>query len=151
MKRLTDADRKRIDNLHAEGKSVNDITKIIKEFSYTAIWQHVNRETVLEKSKQRYAETPKIVNTPSTLKYVETGRPMPPISPPSKMTIIIDKELAELRCQQLGLKPPVTTLANRPHNISHHGMKFIDGKWVANQDMNNNGIVRYYSSLRNGT
>jgi len=63
------------------------------------------------------------------------------------LLIIVDKELAENACKQMGLKPPVTTLANRPRNFSHSGMKWENGKWFIVQSAINNGVVSCTSPL----
>lgn len=136
MKRLSEANRKTIDELHAQGKSMKHIKEVLKDFSYSAIWNHINKDIVQIRNKKRYEAKPKPVFTVASKKYVPTNRPMPPTNPPSPLIIIVDKELAEVACKQIGLGPPVTTLANRPHNISHHGMRYVDGNWIANQNLN---------------
>lgn len=144
---LTDQERKIIDDLHGQGKALKDI-KIALQKSSSVIWNYINRDIVQQRNKKRWEVKPKANYLPSTQKYIPTGRPMPLTNPPKPMTIIVDKELAEIACRQMGLGQPVTTLKNRPHNISRHGMQYVDGKWIANQDLNNNGMVKYYSNLR---
>ena len=152
MAKLSDEDKKIIDDMYANDKSLAEIKRRFDGVSYVAIWNYVHRDIVQQRNKKRWADKPKSAYLPSTQQYVPTGKPMPPTNPPKPMTIIVDKELAELACKQMGLGPPVTTLANRPHNISHSGMKYIDGKWVANQDFINYGIVDYSAPvLRSNT
>lgn len=139
MPKLTDENKKLIDKLHSEGYSCRDIHSQVGTVTYMAVWQYINREILKERSKKRYLSKQKQVNIPAAnQKYVETGKAMPP-SYKSNLTIIVDKELAELACNQMGLKPPVTTLANRPQNISHSGMKWHDNKWVPMEGVNNYG------------
>lgn len=145
MAHLSDEDREIIDTLSAQGKTVKEIRDILGGCSYTAVWNRVNKEIVSKQAKKRHAEKVKQVNTISTTKYVPSDREMPPIYPPGDLLIINDKELAEIACKQLGLGKPVTTLANRPRNISHSGMRFIDGKWIANPAVSNEGMVKYCS------
>jgi len=72
--------------------------------------------------------------------YVETGKQMPPVHR-SDSILIISKELAELECARLGLKPPVLTLAERPGTYNANGWRRVGKKWVAGQPASNNGML----------
>jgi len=72
--------------------------------------------------------------------YVPTGRSLPPTCK-SKLTIIVDKELAELACKQMGLKPPVCSLAKRPRSYNANGWVWTGTEWVAGQAMCNDGML----------
>lgn len=139
MPKLTDENKKLIDKLHSEGYSCRDIHSQVNTVTYMAVWQYINREILKQRSKQRYLSKPRKVNIPAAnQKYVETGKVMPP-SYKSELTIIVDKDLVELACNQLGLEPPVTTLDNRPQSISHSGMKWDGSRWLATEGINNYG------------
>jgi len=72
--------------------------------------------------------------------YVDTGREMPPIHRPDSI-LIVSKELAELECARLGLKPPVSTLAERPCTYNANGWTRVGNKWMAGQPASNDGML----------
>lgn len=139
---LTADEKKLVDKLMAEGKSCKEIKDQIGTVGYTAVWQYFYRDSINKEKRQKNADNQKHSNKLQSGKYVETGKQMPPTNPPRTMTMIVDKELAELACKQLGLKPPVTTLANRPRTFNSNGFYWKDGNWIPMQDSNNHGMVR---------
>lgn len=130
MAKLSDADKKLIDDMHSNGNTLAKITSNFTNVSSATIWAYIHRDIVKQRNRDRWARKNKLSYLPSTQKYVPTGRPMPPANPPSMMTMIIDKDLAELACKQLGIGSPVTTLKNRPHSISSCGMVWTGEKWI---------------------
>jgi hypothetical protein len=72
--------------------------------------------------------------------YVDHGREMPAIRR-SECIVIPSKELAELACQQMGLKPPVCPLSKRPRSYSASGWVWDGTKFVQGVTVSNNGML----------
>ncbi len=92
--KLTPEQRKQIDKLTAEGKTPGDIYKIMG-LEYSTVHNYVNRfkNSAYEQKRRK----PKTVKTSSVDKFIDTGKEMPPISPPGQITVIrTDREHVEL-------------------------------------------------------
>lgn len=122
-----------IDKLYAEGKTLIEIRDIMG-ITYSQIYRRVMRDKIKNydansksdrksphaKPKPKQYESQSILNTTSADKFVPTDKEMPPTYK-SELKIIVDKELAELACTQMGLPEPVATLAERPVSYSASG------------------------------
>ena len=143
MATLTLKQKKVVNELTADGKSCLEI-KTITGIDYKSLYSYINRFSLAETAKAHYIAHPKakknIVKITAPTKYVDTGRELPPIYK-SEMIIIADKNLAELACQQMGLKPPVCSLSQRPLNYNANGWVRAGNKWVAGQPIHNDGML----------
>jgi len=140
---LTSDDKKTITKLTAEGKIPSEIAKIMG-IKYITIYNYTNRieRSVQQKIYRDSKRKHKIIELTSTDKYVDTGKVMPPTYK-TNLTIIADKNLVELACQQMGLKPPVCSLAERPSASNIRGLERVGNKWVASADTGVTGRVRH--------
>jgi len=141
--KLSDTDKKSIKEMSAEGKSTGMISKKLG-LEYLYVYNYINRFKRADADKIRRdnakAKEKPVFKTSSADKYVDTGRELPPPYT-SKLTVIIDKDLAEIACKQMGLPEPVSTLAERPHSVNANGWVRVGGKWVAGTDVNNIGML----------
>lgn len=137
-----------VDKLHLQGIEPLEISQRLG-LKYQQVYRYVFRDKKSQYQKDHRAaklvipQKPKkytCSQTTSASTYVETGKEMPPAYNP-RLTVIIDKELAEIACCQLGLGPPVATLAQRPSSINANGWVRVDNKWVAGTDKNISGRV----------
>ena len=133
---LTPERKQLINKLTTEGKSPVAISKIMG-LNYSTVYNFVN------KSIRCAGRNVQSITVKSTVpvKVIISGREMPPIYT-SELKIIASKELAELACQQMGLKPPVTTLAERPRSYNANGWARINNKWVAGTATTNDGMLK---------
>ena len=141
---LTTDQKNTVDKLTASGKTCKDIKKITG-LEYKNLYSYINRLDIAETAKRQYKATPRVrkvrnVATTVNSKYVDTGRAMPPTYR-SELKIIADKELAELACQQMGLKPPVCPLAKRPMSYNANGWVWNGDKFVAGLAVHNDGML----------
>jgi len=140
--KLTAYDKKLIQTLTTNGKSVTEVAELTG-IQYINVYNYVHKDerAITRKVYREKKKTSKTIKqAPVKDTYVDTGRPLPPVYK-SELKIIANKDLAELACSQLGLKPPVTTLANRPKNYSASGWVLVDGKWVAGLTIHNDGML----------
>lgn len=138
MAALTNAQKEAIDRLADQGKSNSEIAAItgvlVKD-----VYRHVNRiararyDLQIRKAKKANAGV-----KPS----IKPVKEMPPIYK-SELKIIVDKDLAELACQQMGLSEPVASLADRPNSYNVNGWNRVGDKWVAGSEFSNNGRVKH--------
>lgn len=142
---LSTVQKKQIDKLFTAGKKQTEIAEIM-DIRYADVDNCVNRHKKAQRDQAKRDAKSKIVQlTCKSDVFVDTGKPMPPTHK-SELKIIASKELAELACQQLGLKPPVCSLSERPRNINARGWVRVNGKWMADADVNITGRVRHMSA-----
>lgn len=113
---ITEANRKLIDKLTAEGKTPSDIRKITG-LKYSTVYNFVHRFERSAADQARRASKPKTVKIWSPSGYVDTSKELPPTNPPGPITYIhADRECVESGLiAQYGrkLEPIVSTLAER--------------------------------------
>lgn len=144
--KVTDKQIIEIDRLHALGKPCNVIAKTLG-LLYRQVYQHLNKDKAraynakrIYKNKNNAEEKPAFTSK-STDKYVETGKPLPPVYK-SDLKIIADKKLAELACKQMGLKDPVCPLSQRPMSYNANGWVWDGNKFVAGVSIHNDGMIK---------
>lgn len=140
---LTLKDKILIDRLVGEGKTCKEIKERLNVYSYANIWNYVNRAEISRKEKEKRAKKIRERVRLQTGKYVPTGAVMPPINPPIMVMDVVDKELAEQACRDMGLEPPVTTLANKPANFNRNGLQWDGKTWVSKPNLHTEGQVSY--------
>lgn len=138
--KLTLNDKSTIDNLTSQGNKAIEISRIMG-IKYQNVYNYIYRTERRLNEKYRQSLKPKAVKKSTFGKFVDTGRPLS-INPPKPLNIIIDPELAELACKQMGLSKPVCSLSERPSSYNANGWVRIGAKWVAGQPATNDGMLK---------
>jgi hypothetical protein len=146
--RITDYQIIQVANYHEAGKETRDIATLLG-LTYMQVYRQILKIDPRRKVKRKkpIGHADAVYKTFATDPYVDTGKIMPPVYK-SQMQVIISKELAEIAHKQMGLKPPVCLLADRPASPSARGWDRINNKWVASAEIGVMARLKHASAGR---